>query len=50
MKYVDLLGNMAGITGLLVCLVAGVSPPVGADYLMGFQPLVLLAGGLERIY
>jgi len=46
MKYIDLVGNIAAIVGILVCLAAGASRLIGAYYLMGFQTITLFTGGI----
>jgi len=46
MKYIDLVGNIAAIVGILVCLAAGASRLIGAYYLMVFQTITLFTGGI----
>lgn len=46
MKYIDLVGNIAAIVGILICLAAGVSRLIGAYYLAGFQTITLFTGGI----
>ena len=46
MKYLEVVGNLAGLAGIGICLLAGVSRLVGAYYLLGFQTLTLFNGGI----
>ena len=46
MKYIDVVGNIAAIAGILICAVAGLSRLAGAYYLLGFQTLTLFNGGI----
>lgn len=45
MKYIDLIGNAAGIVGVLVCLIAGLARLVGTYYLLGVPSITLFTGG-----
>lgn len=44
-KFIDLAGNIVGVSGVLVCLVAGVSRLLGAYFLLGFPTVTLFTGG-----
>lgn len=46
MKAIDLIGNIAGIAGIVVCLVAGLSRLIGVYYLLSFQTQTLFTGGI----
>ena len=46
MKYIELAGNIAGIAGIGICLVAGLARLAGGYYLLGFQTLTLFNGGI----
>ena len=43
---IELLGNAAGILGVLLCLVAGLGRMAGYFYLAGFEPMSLYVGGM----
>ena len=36
-KMLDLLGNVVGVTGVIVCILAGVSRFLGSYHLLGFE-------------
>ncbi len=41
-----LLGNAAGVLGVLVCLIAGLARIAGHFYLAGFEAMTLFNGGI----
>ena len=45
-KMLDLLGNVAGVTGIIVCTLAGVSRLLGSYHLLGFESVTLFVGGI----
>ena len=45
-KMLDLLGNVAGVTGIIVCTLAGASRLLGSHYLLGFESVTLFNGGM----
>ena len=45
-KKLDLLGNIAGVSGIVVCAVTGVSRFLGGHYLLGFESVTLFIGGI----
>ena len=45
-NMLDLLGNVAGVTGIIVCTLAGVSRLLGSYHLMGFESVTLFIGGM----
>ena len=45
-KMLDLLGNVAGVTGVIVCILAGVSRFLGSYHLLGFESITLFTGGI----
>ena len=48
-RWFELLGNAAGILGILVCLVAGLIRLRGAYDLVGVEPMSLFIGGMGLI-
>ena len=44
-KILDLLGNIAGASGLIVCALAGGLRLLGEHYLLGFESVTLFIGG-----
>ena len=44
-KMLDLLGNVVGVTGIIVCTLAGASRLLGSHYLLGFESVTLFIGG-----
>lgn len=45
-KYISIIGNITGIAGILICIVAGLSRLVGAYFLLGFQTVTLFIAGI----
>ena len=45
-KGLDLLGNIIGVAGVLVTLVAGISRLLGSYHLLGFELVTLFIGGI----
>lgn len=43
---IDLLGNAAGVLGLLICAVSGVARIAGQYHLAGFEAMTLFNGGV----
>lgn len=44
-KLLGLIGNSAGLLGVLVCLVAGVARLAGSYYVLGYEGITLLTAG-----
>ena len=45
-KILGLLGNVAGVTGIILCILAGVSRLFGSYHLLGFESVTLFIGGM----
>ena len=45
-KMLNLLGNVIGVTGIIVCTLAGVSRLLGSYHLLGFESVTLFIGGM----
>ena len=45
-KLLGLIGNSAGLLGILICLVAGVSRLAGSYYVFGYEGITLLTAGI----
>ena len=45
-KNLDLLGNVLGVAGIIVCTLAGASRLLGSHYLLGFESLTVFIGGI----
>ena len=45
-KYVELIGNVAAITGILVCLAAGLIRLSGNYFIFGFETQTLFLGSI----
>jgi hypothetical protein len=45
-KNLDLLGNVVGVAGIIVCTFAGASRLLGSHYLLGFESVTLFNGGM----
>ena len=45
-KLTEVAGNIAGIAGLLVCLVSGGTRVLGQFYLLGYEAMTLFVGGI----
>ena len=45
-KLLELLGNVIGATGIIVCALAGGSRLLGAYHLLGFETVTLFIGGI----
>ncbi|HXV75577.1 MAG TPA: hypothetical protein VD788_04600 [Candidatus Polarisedimenticolaceae bacterium] len=45
-KWIERAGNLSGVVGLAVCVVAGLSRLTGAFYTAGFQTMVLFNVGV----
>jgi hypothetical protein len=45
-KLLDLVGNIAAVLGMLVCLVAGLFRLSGSYYVFGFEAVTLFTGGI----
>ena len=45
-KLLELLGNVTGATGIIVCALAGGSRLLGAYHLLGFETVTLFIGGI----
>lgn len=46
-KMLEYFGNVVGVAGVLVCLLAGAARVAGSHYLMGFESITLLIGGIS---
>ena len=44
-KILNLLGNIAGASGVIICALAGGSRLLGVHYLLGFESVTLFIGG-----
>jgi type IV secretory pathway VirB2 component (pilin) len=45
-KSLDLLGNITGVAGILICALAGISRLAGGYHLLGFETVTLFIGGI----
>ncbi len=45
-KLIAVAGNIAGVLGLLVCLVSGGARVLGQFYLLGYEAMTLFVGGI----
>ena len=45
-KILDTLGNIVGVAGVLLTLVAGASRLMGSYHLLGFESVTLFIGGI----
>jgi hypothetical protein len=45
-RILDIVGNVAALAGILVCLVAGVVRLSGSFYVLGFEAQTLFLGGI----
>lgn len=45
-KLIEVAGNIAGVIGLLVCLVSGGTRVMGQFYLLGYEAMTLFVGGI----
>ena len=43
---IGLLGNVAGILGIIICLAAGIARVTGKYHLGGFEAMTLFNGGI----
>lgn len=46
-KVIDIIGNVVGVSGILVCLLAGVARISGSFYVIGFEAVTLFIGGIS---
>lgn len=44
-KLLDVSGNVVGIAGILICLLAGISRLIGEYYILKFEIVTLVIGG-----
>ena len=45
-KLIEIAGNVAGVVGLLVCLISGGTRVMGQFYLLGYEAMTLFVGGI----
>lgn len=45
-RLVEVVGNVVGVVGILVCLTAGLARLAGSWYVAGFQTMVLFQVGI----
>ena len=45
-KLIEVAGDIAAVAGLLVCLISGGSRVMGQFYLLGYEAMTLLVGGI----
>ena len=45
-KVLELLGHVAAVLGVLICLVAGASRLLGNYHFLGFESITLFIGGI----
>ena len=45
-KLFEVIGNIAVVAGLLLCLVAGGTRVMGQFYLLGYEAMTLFVGGI----
>ena len=45
-KLIEIVGNVAGVLGVLVCLAAGLARLAGSWHLAGFETMVLFNVGI----
>ncbi len=45
-KIFEIIGNGAGLLGILICLIAGVSRILGSYHVMGFESITVFTGGI----
>lgn len=46
LKLLGIIGDGAGILGVLICLVAGVARILGSYHVAGFEAITLFTGGI----
>jgi hypothetical protein len=44
-QVIDIIGNVVGVSGILICLLAGVVRISGSFYVFGFEAVTLFIGG-----
>ena len=45
-KLLGLIGNIAALLGILICLIAGFNRLIGSYHLLGYEDMTLFIGGI----
>ena len=46
-KLLEIVGNSAGLLGILICLIAGIARILGSYHVLGFEAITLFIGGIS---
>ncbi len=45
-KLVGLIGNVAALLGIIICLIAGIARMTGNYHVLGYESITLFTGGI----